>query len=74
MQMDQEIMALDGKTMRRTLERANVQGPMHVVSAWAARNALVLAHGKVDAKSNESTALPALLSPLDHRSVACGRG
>jgi hypothetical protein len=59
-----EIIALDGKALRRSLDRADGKGPMHVVSAWASRHALVLAQGKVDAKSNEITALPARLSLL----------
>ena len=64
-QLCQEIIALDGKTIRRSLDRADSTGPMHVVSAWASRNELVLAQFKVDAKSNESTALPALLALLN---------
>lgn len=48
--------------MRRSLDRADGTGPMHVVSAGASRHALVLAQGKVDANSNESPALPELLS------------
>ena len=60
----QEVIALDGKTIRRSLDRADGTGPIHVVSAWASRNELVLAQCKVDAKSNEITALPELLSML----------
>jgi predicted transposase YbfD/YdcC len=59
-----EIIALDGKAIRRSLDRADGKGPIHVVSAWASRNALVLAQFKVDAKSNEITALPDLLALL----------
>ncbi len=59
-QLGQEIIALDGTTMRRSLDRADGQSPMHVVSAWASRNELVLAQRKVDAISNEITALPDL--------------
>jgi predicted transposase YbfD/YdcC len=64
-QLCQEIIALDGKTIRRSLDRADGKGPIHVVSAWASRNELVLAQFKVDAKSNEITALPALLALLN---------
>jgi predicted transposase YbfD/YdcC len=64
-QLGQEIIALDGKTIRRSLDRADGKGPIHVVSAWASRNALVLAQFKVDAKSNEITALPELLALLN---------
>jgi DDE_Tnp_1-associated/Transposase DDE domain len=64
-QLCQEIIALDGKAIRRSLERIDGKGPIHVVSAWASRNALVLAQFKVDAKSNEITALPELLALLN---------
>jgi DDE_Tnp_1-associated/Transposase DDE domain len=60
-----EIIALDGKAMRRSLDRADGKGPIQVVSAWASRNALVLAQFKVDTKSNEITALPELLALLN---------
>jgi predicted transposase YbfD/YdcC len=60
-----EIIALDGKAIRRSLDRAAGKGPIQVVSAWASRNALVLAQFKVDAKSNEITALPELLALLN---------
>jgi hypothetical protein len=60
----EEVLTLDGKTLRRSLDRADGKGPIHVVSAWASRNELVLAQFKVDAKSNEITALPELLSML----------
>ena len=63
--LGQEIIALDGKTIRRSLDRADGKGPIHVVSAWASCNELVLAQFKVDAKSNEITALPALLAMLN---------
>src|SRR5262245_56123650 len=62
--LSEEVIALDGKTLRRSLDRADGKGPIHVVSAWASRNELVLAQFKVDAKSNEITALPELLSML----------
>ena len=64
-QLGQEIIALDGKTIRRSLDQADGKGPIHVVSAWASRNELVLAQFKVDATSNEITALPALLALLN---------
>jgi predicted transposase YbfD/YdcC len=61
----QDIVALDGKTIRRALDRADGKGPIHVVNAWASANALVLAQFKVDAKTNEITALPELLRMLN---------
>lgn len=66
----EEVIALDGKTIRRSLDRAGGTGAIHVVSAWASLNELVLAQFKVDDKSNEITALPELLALLNlHGSV-----
>jgi predicted transposase YbfD/YdcC len=66
----EEVIALDGKTIRRSLDRADGTGAIHVVSAWASLNELVLAQFKVDDKSNEITALPQLLALLNlHGSV-----
>jgi hypothetical protein len=66
----EEVIALDGKTIRRSLDRADGTGAIHVVSAWASLNELVLAQFKVDDKSNEITALPELLALLNlHGSV-----
>jgi predicted transposase YbfD/YdcC len=62
---DGELVALDGKTVRRSFDRANQKAAIHMVSAWAATNHLVLGQVKVDAKSNEITAIPALLELLD---------
>jgi predicted transposase YbfD/YdcC len=61
----QDIVALDGKTIRRSLDRADGKGPIHVVNAWASANEVVLAQFKVDAKTNEITALPELLRMLN---------
>jgi Transposase len=69
-QLAEEVIALDGKTIRRSLDRADGKGAIHVVSAWASINKLVLAQFKVDDKSNEITALPELLAMLNlHGSV-----
>jgi predicted transposase YbfD/YdcC len=62
-----EVVALDGKTLRHSFDTAAGQAPIHLVSAWAATNRLVLAQVKVDDKSNEITAFPALLALLDLR-------
>ncbi len=59
----QEIVALDGKALRRALSGA--QSLKIVVSAWAQSNRLVLGQLKVDAKSNEITAVPELLRALE---------
>jgi predicted transposase YbfD/YdcC len=63
--LSQEIVALDGKTIRRSLDRADGKGPIHIVNAWASAHELVLAQFKVDAKTNEITALPELLRMLN---------
>jgi predicted transposase YbfD/YdcC len=69
-ELAEDVIALDGKTLRRSLDRADGKGARHVVSAWASTNELVLAPFKVDDKSNEITALPELLAMLNvHGSV-----
>ena len=59
-----QIVALDGKTVRRSHDHAKGNAAIHMVSAWASANRLVLGQVKVDEKSNEITALPALLHVL----------
>src|SRR6266567_5773961 len=59
-----EVIALDGKTVRRSHDRANGKAAIHMVSAWASTNRLVLAQVKVNDKSNEITAIPELLRAL----------
>ncbi len=59
-----EVVAVDGKTLRRSHDRANSRGPLHVVSAWATANGVVLGQVAVDDRSNEIAALPALLAAL----------
>jgi predicted transposase YbfD/YdcC len=59
-----QVVAIDGKTLRRGHDRANGHGPLHLVSAWASTNRLVLGQVAVDEKSNEITAIPALLDAL----------
>lgn len=58
-----EIVAIDGKALRRALNKK--QNPKYVVSAWADSNNLVLGQLKVDEKSNEITAVPQLLRVLE---------
>jgi predicted transposase YbfD/YdcC len=60
-----EVVAIDGKTLRRSFDRAAGKGAIHMVSAWASANRLVLGQQKVDEKSNEITAIPALLRLLE---------
>ena len=60
-----QVVALDGKTVRRSHARRLGKSAIHMVSAWAQTNRLVLGQVKVDEKSNEITAIPALLRLLD---------
>jgi predicted transposase YbfD/YdcC len=59
-----DLVAIDGKTSRRTHNRAKGREPLHLVSAWAARQRLVLGQEATNAKSNEITAIPRLLERL----------
>ena len=59
-----EVIAIDGKTLRRSHDRGAGLAALHLVSAWAARNRLVLGQVATDAKSNEITAIPRLLELL----------
>ncbi len=58
-------MAIDGKTMRRSHNRAKGLGPMHMVSAWLSEFGLTLAQVATEEKSNEITAIPELLKLID---------
>jgi predicted transposase YbfD/YdcC len=60
-----EVIAIDGKTLRRTFDRGQGLGALHLVSAWATANGLTLGQVAVDAKSNEITAIPHLIDRLD---------
>ena len=60
-----EVIALDGKTVRHSFDTATGKKAVHLVSAWASEHGLALGQLKVDGKSNEITALPALLKLLD---------
>jgi predicted transposase YbfD/YdcC len=62
-----QVVALDGKTLRRSHDRANGKAALHLVSAWASGSGLVLGQLAVDDKSNEIVAIPALLALLDVR-------
>jgi predicted transposase YbfD/YdcC len=59
-----EIVAIDGKASRRTHDRSKDRGPLHMVSAWASSQRLVLGQQACQAKSNEITAIPLLLERL----------
>ena len=60
-----EIVAVDGKTLRRSFDRAASKAAIHMVSAWANTIRLVLGQLKVEYKSNEITAMPKFLALLD---------
>ena len=60
-----EVIALDGKSVRRSFDSATGKAALHLVNAWASRSRLVLAQCAVDSKSNEITAIPTLLELLD---------
>jgi len=62
---DPEIIAIDGKTSRRSHDRGKGRNPLHLVSAWAARQRIVLGQQATEEKSNEITAIPLLLKYLD---------
>jgi predicted transposase YbfD/YdcC len=59
-----KIIAIDGKTLRRSFDRTGGVNPLHLVSAWCSENHISLGQVAVDAKSNEITAIPALLELL----------
>lgn len=59
-----ELVAIDGKTSRRSHDRAKDKGPLHLVSAYATTSRLVLGQEAVESKSNELTAIPALVEKL----------
>lgn len=60
-----EVIAIDGKTVRGSFDKSSGAKAIHMVSAWACANHIVLGQIKVDEKSNEITAIPKLLDLLD---------
>jgi predicted transposase YbfD/YdcC len=60
----QDIVAVDGKTLRRSFDRATGKSPLHMVHAWCREQRLLLGQVAVDGKSNEITAVPKLLELL----------
>jgi predicted transposase YbfD/YdcC len=60
----QGIVAIDGKVLRRSFDTASGQSALHMVSAWACEQQLVLGQIATEAKSNEITAVPKLLKLL----------
>ena len=62
---DGQIVAIDGKTLRRSFDAASSQAAIHMVSAWATTSLISLGQVVVDDKSNEITAIPKLLQMLE---------
>lgn len=62
---DGQVIAIDGKTLRRSFDAASSKAAIHMVSAWATTNHISLGQVVVDAKSNEITAIPKLLEILE---------
>ncbi len=60
-----QLVAIDGKTVRRSFDAATSKSAIHMVSAWATANHISLGQVTVDAKSNEITAIPKLLKMLE---------
>ena len=64
-QLGAQVIPIDGKCLKGSYDRNRKQSALHVVSAWASEHRLVLGQVKVESKSNEITAIPALLDLLD---------
>ena len=64
-QLGLKHVAIDGKSVRRSFDRATAQNALHLVSAWSVENHLTLGQQAVDGKSNEITAIPKLLRLLE---------
>ena len=62
---DGQVVAIDGKTLRRSFDAASSKSAIHMVSAWASANQISLGQVVVDEKSNEITAIPKLLQALE---------
>lgn len=62
---DGQVIAIDGKTLRRSFDAASGKAAIHMVSAWATMNHISLGQTVVDEKSNEITAIPKLLEVLE---------
>jgi hypothetical protein len=61
---EREVVAIDGKTLPRSFDRKHERAPLHLVSAWASTQGLVLGQRCVGDKSNEITAILSLLDQL----------
>jgi hypothetical protein len=66
-----EVVAIDGKALRRSFAKGTDKRAIHMVSAWASENGVMLGQRKVDTKSNEITAISELLEPFGPQGVYC---
>jgi predicted transposase YbfD/YdcC len=64
-QLGFKLIAIDGKTLRRSHDRKTMKSALHLVCAWSVENHVVLGQEAVDTKSNEITAIPELLQSLE---------
>jgi len=64
-EISKEIVAVDGKTVKRAIDKATEESGLHIVSAWATENELSLGQVAVENKSNEIVAIPKLLALLE---------
>lgn len=64
-ELELNVIAIDGKTMKQSYDRNDQQKALHIVTAWSSSHQLVLGQKKVDKKSNELTAIPALIEMLE---------
>lgn len=64
---EDDIVALDGKTLRGSFDKASGQSPIHILNAWAVESGLALGQMVVNEKTNEITAVPKLLELIDVR-------
>lgn len=66
---NEKLIAIDGKTLRRAFKQAGDGIFVHMVSAWSSANGVVLGQVQTEEKSNEITAIPALLDLIDVKST-----
>ena len=64
-ELELNVITIDGKTMKQSYDRNDQQKALHIVTAWSSSHQLVLGQKKVDKKSNELTAIPALIEMLE---------
>jgi hypothetical protein len=64
-ELELNVIAIDGKTMKQSYDRNDQQKALHIVTAWSSSHQLLLGQKKVPKKSNELTAIPALIEMLE---------